>query len=351
MQYSSKKARIEGLEIARFLAFVGMVLVNFSLVIGVEDDSSFIGKLAVLLQGKAAATFVVLAGVGLGLMAQHQGERQTSALIVKRGAFLFIIGILNALIFPADILHFYAVYFFISAWLLNRSNLSLIYIIIGLNIGFCIMVMVLNYDQGWNFDSNEYIDFWTVNGFWRNLWFNGWHPVFPWLGFMLVGILISRFALNKNKVQWSLVCLGSLCILCAEGVRWLLEAPLATIDPELAHLVTTSSIPPMPLYFLIGIGTAFAVIGLCLLSFKSLSRIGVSQFLIPAGQQTLTLYILHIMIGIVLIDELGFTGSQSIPVLIKSTLMFCVFSLLLTGFWNRYFKKGPIEILMRRITG
>ena len=46
----------------------------------------------------------------------------------------------------------------------------------------------------------NYVDFWTIKGFLRNLFFNGYHPIFPWFSFFLIGMLIGRLDLhNKNK--------------------------------------------------------------------------------------------------------------------------------------------------------
>ena len=63
------------------------------------------------------------------------------------------------------------------------------------NLVFCCMILLLDYNQGWNWESLTYSDFWTPAGFVRNLFFNGWHPVFPWVGFLFYGIMLSRMSL------------------------------------------------------------------------------------------------------------------------------------------------------------
>lgn len=70
--------RLDGLDLARFLAFVGMVIVNFKIVMGADAESGDIpGVLTGVLDGRAAATFVVLAGIGLGLAANRTEHGQT----------------------------------------------------------------------------------------------------------------------------------------------------------------------------------------------------------------------------------------------------------------------------------
>jgi uncharacterized protein len=61
------KQRIIGLDVARALAVIGMIIVNFKVVLG-QDGQTWVKYFASIFDGKAAATFVVLAGVGLALM-------------------------------------------------------------------------------------------------------------------------------------------------------------------------------------------------------------------------------------------------------------------------------------------
>jgi uncharacterized protein len=61
------KRRIIGIDVARALAVIGMIIVNFKVVFG-ENGNLILKNIAHLFDGKAAATFVVLAGVGIALM-------------------------------------------------------------------------------------------------------------------------------------------------------------------------------------------------------------------------------------------------------------------------------------------
>ena len=63
----SVKKRIVGIDVARALAVIGMIVVNFKIVIG-ENGLNWVKSFAGIFDGKAAATFVVLAGLGLALM-------------------------------------------------------------------------------------------------------------------------------------------------------------------------------------------------------------------------------------------------------------------------------------------
>lgn len=342
--------RLEGLDLARYLAFVGMVIVNFKIAMGAERSEGFLGVMTSALEGRAAATFVVLAGIGLGL-AGVKGERQTITVTLRRAVFLLAIGLLNMTIFDADILHYYAFYFLFGALLLTSSSRVLVGVIFGLNVAFVAMVFLLDYEAGWNWGDFSYSGFWTPVGFMRNLFFNGWHPVIPWLGFLLFGIILSRLPLSEKSTQIRLVVFGVLAFFGAESASAFLVTQLAPIDADPASLVTTSPIPPMPLYMIAGLGAASCVVGLCLLVANTLNKAGIMRLLVPAGRQTLTLYIAHILVGMGTLEALGMLGGQTIGQSLVASLLFCVLATIYALIWARWFKRGPIEALMRVSAG
>jgi uncharacterized protein len=345
-----KDNRLEGLDLARYVAFVGMVVVNFKIAMGAEADTGMLNTLTVAMEGRAAATFVVLAGIGLGL-AGLKGLDQTVWVTIKRAVFLLVVGLINMTIFDADILHYYAFYFLFGAGLLSLSSRALFGIILGLNLTFAVMILTLNYDAGWNWKDYTYSGFWTPAGFIRNLFFNGWHPVIPWLGFLLFGIILSRITLADRSTQTRLILGGAAAFAAAEGVSALLAAPLGQIGPELTALATTEPVPPMPLYTVAGLGAASLVIGLCLRISGSLRALGVLKLLVPAGRQTLTLYIAHILIGMGVLEALGRLGGQSVGQAVLASVVFCLAATIYALVWSKWYKRGPIEAWMRKVAG
>ncbi len=343
--------RLAGLDLARFLAFVGMVLVNFSVVMGTGVTEGVAGLLIGALEGRAAASFVVLAGLGLGLASVRSGTSDVFFVTLKRAAFLLVAGLLNTLIFDADILHYYAFYFLFGALCLTLSSTWLVALILLLNIEFVGMMFVFDYDAGWNWQTLTYQDFWTPAGFLRNLFFNGWHPVVPWFGFLLFGLVLSRLDLTVTAVKVRLIVLGLIAVLAAELISFGSIGLLASNDPELAQVLTTAPVPPTPLYFLAGVGSASIVIGCCLLAASWLDRIGVLRFVVPAGRQTLTLYIAHIFIGMGVLELFGLLGNQSSASAVTAGLLFAVTAVVYAAIWSKWFQRGPIEALMRRIAG
>ena len=332
---TQKSLRLTGLDVARYLAFVGMVVVNFKVVTGAVkaegDVEAGLKAVAGALEGRAAAIFVILAGLGLGL-ASLKARAQTVSVTLRRSLFLLVVGLANTVIFEADIIHYYAVYYLFGVLLIDRSDRQLILGIVGLNLAAVVMMLAFNYDAEWDWTTYSYSGLWTFPGFLRNLFFNGWHPVVPWLGFLLYGVILSRTALSSGRVQVRLMVSGILAVAIAEAAHALLTPVLSGWDAELGALATTSPIPPMPLYTLAGGGVASVVIGGCLWIAdwaegasvgksmdKSLDIAGdksgdkvrhavrwlVRNIVTPAGRQTLTLYIAHILIGMGTLDALG----------------------------------------------
>ncbi|MCB1407691.1 MAG: DUF418 domain-containing protein [Rhodobacteraceae bacterium] len=342
--------RLQGLDLARYVAFVGMVIVNFKIAMGAESGDGVLSLLTSALEGRAAATFVVLAGIGLGLASLREREG-TRVVTIKRAVFLLAIGLLNMTVFDADILHYYAFYFLFGAFLLPLGNRALFAVLVGLNLAFVLLILTLNYDAGWNWDDYTYAGVWTPAGFLRNLFFNGWHPVIPWLGFFLFGVILSRLTLGRRATQIKLILGGALAFLAAELVSAWLGAWLAPAGPDLVALVTTDPVPPMPLYTVAGLGAACVVIGLCLLVSDRLASLGLLRLLVPAGRQTLTLYIAHILIGMGTLEAFGMLGGQTIGQAVGASALFCLAATVYALIWARWAKRGPIEAVMRKLAG
>ncbi|AUQ52010.1 putative membrane protein (plasmid) [Phaeobacter inhibens] len=342
--------RLQGLDLARYFAFVGMVIVNFKIAMGAEGGTGVVAILSTALEGRAAACFVVLAGIGLGL-ASNRSTDSIAATTVRRAAFLMGLGMVNMLIFDADILHYYAVYFMFAAVLLRASTRLLASLTVMLILMFPVMVLIFNYDSGWDWKLYTYADLWTIRGFLRHLLFNGWHPVIPWLAFLLAGILLSRMPLQSRRFQIGLILAGAVIYAVTEATSAIAVQSLREIDPELADLATTLPIPPMPFYMIAGLSSAGIVIGGCLLLTPTLQRLGVVQALAPAGRQTLTLYIAHILIGMGILEEMNMLEGQTPETAVSAALLFCICATGYAWTWARFAKNGPIEMVMRRLAG
>ena len=94
-----------------------------------------------------------------------------------------------------------------------------------------------------------------------------------------------------------------------------------------------------------------AFVGICLRTAPLLKSLGVLTVLNPAGRQTLTLYLAHILLGMGVMDELGLLGGQTTQTAFFASAIFCTLAVIYALIWSRYFKRGPIEALMRKTAG
>lgn len=374
--------RILGYDVARALAVFGMVVVNFKIATGADKAGPhWLLDLAGLLEGRAAATFVVLAGVGLSLMSQRARVAGDAALLarnrrdlLKRALFLFAVGLLYTPLWTADILHFYGVYITVGALLLAASNRRLLWLAGGFSGTFVALLLMLDYEQGWNWETLEYSGLWTPQGMVRHLFFNGFHPVFPWTAFLLIGMVIGRLDLRDAKARRHLLIIGLAVALISEAAsRLLIRVFSRGADPaerEIVHAVFgTAPMPPMPLYVLAGAGTAAAVIAICVtiterargnVAPEARSNDGAPEAhsrntvwlrpLVATGQLALTLYVAHVIVGMGTLEALGRLGNQSPTFAIGSAAVFCVAAVAFADLWRRHFRRGPVEWLMRRVT-
>ena len=117
-------------------------------------------------------------------------------------------------------------------------------------------------------------------------------------------------------------------------------------------LFATDSIPAMPLYSLAGMSVASVIVGICLMFGDRFANSRMLRLLSAPGKQTLTLYIAHILIGMSILDELGMIGVAQPPALVLAVaLSFVAVMLIYANIWQAYFKRGPLEALMRKVTG
>ncbi len=327
-----------------------------------HNGPAWLVNMVSLLSGRAAATFVILAGIGISLLSSkarisnNRVELRSNRItLLKRALFLFVVGLLYTPIWPADILHFYGIYIAVAAFLLASSSRKLLVYSGLLVFGFLVMIFTLDYGQGWNWETLNYNDFWKPAGMIRHLFFNGFHPVIPWLAFLLVGMVIGRLDLNKPDIRKKLLIIGGSVALVAEVSSRLLISVLTensnAVDSEtIVAIFGTGPMPPMPLYMLAGAGSGIVVIVLMVILGR---KFGDSIWLRPfvsTGQLALTLYVAHVIIGMGVLESIGKLENQTLPVSLLASAVFCTVSVVYAHYWRKRFKRGPVEAFMRYLT-
>ncbi len=354
--------RIMGIDVARALAVFGMVIVNFKMVFG-NLGNVWLNDFLNVLNGKAASTFVVLAGVGIALMSKKSVKKnnkediiKTKTKLLKRALFLFIAGTSYSIIWPADILHFYGVYMLLAIMLLKSSQKVLFFISLGLIVIYPILMMIWNYDIGWDYTKMEYLNFWTAKGFVRNLFFNGFHPVIPWSAFMIIGMWFGRMQLNNDTVVKKALWISLAVFVIVQTTSYFSILFLSQGNPiiinELKQILGTNPMPPLPLYMISGSSISIFIISLCILISKKFKKNKMILILKDTGQFALTFYIAHVVLGMGIIGAINpkKMGDYTINFSLVSAILF----IMMCVFFSIYLKKrrmqGPIEWIMRRLT-
>lgn len=353
--------RITALDYARAWAIFGMIIVNYKLAMSAENDgAAWLRAIAGLFEGRASALFVVLAGIGISLMTAKARStmdkdiiRQNRHSFYRRSIFLLIAGILLLLTgWSADILHYYAVFMLVASALITVSDnkiLGLSAVILFLS-QFCLIIF--DYSKGWDTSFHEYTDFWTINGFIRNLVFNGFHPIFPWVCFFLFGMWIGRkrWLDKENQPKVLLYSLSGTVILeiisyCL--IKW--TSPVLDIDSA-TYLFTTKPIPPTALYVLSGSCSAVAFIAVSVYVVNKFENSLITRAIINTGQLSLSHYIGHVVIGLGFLEAIDYLENGSLPFAIAYGCAYFVVAIFFSHMWRKWMKRGPVELLMRRIS-
>ncbi len=361
-RYIQLKQRIVGFDFARAIAIFGMVIVNFKIAMSAEQGSQAFLWFSGLFEGRASALFVVLAGIGLTFLtskARLSGDqvliRKRQLSVVKSGALLVVIGLAYTPIWEADILHFYGFYFLIGAAVFTLNNRKLLSLGMSFMFIFPIMMLMFDYERGWDWDTLTYQNFWSVDGMVRHIFFNGFHPVFPWCAFLVLGMWLGRLDLQNLKLRNKLIGLFFAIWVIIEGLSFLLRYLFETLidsgmtTEEIGFLFSTSIIPPLPQYLLAAGSLAVLVILLSLYFTERFSQSVIVNLLFKTGQLSLSLYVAHVIVGMGTLEGIGRLENQTINFSLFSAFLFCLSAILFSAIWLRFFKSGPLEWVFRKI--
>ena len=353
--------RIIGFDLAQAYAILGMFVVNFNTVFGSHKATTGLGWFLNLFNGNSSTSFVILAGVGVSLMTNrpdYSPAEQTALRqkVVRRSWFLFAMGLLLYTWWPADILHFYGGYMHIAALVLFVPKRVYWLIAIASIVGFHVLWELIPFETGWNFNTLTYTDFWTVSGFLRNTFYNGWNPIFPWLAYFMLGMWLGRLNWQQKRTRYWALGLSEAVVVLVEILQAVAEK--GAFGQDLTFYITADYLPPFLPFMLSTAAFAVILIVICLTIGDHFAHLRIVRMLSVTVQMTLTHYVVHLTLGFVLFAWL--TGHPYLSVINAQTpespelvLLFAVgFYALSVGFsilWSRWFRHGPLEMLMRKV--
>ena len=341
---ATNSGRLVGLDLARALAMLGMLTVNFKLVMGVESiGSSWLVTLLGYVDGKAAGLFVVIAGVGLSLSRSRLDQRR---IWLARALVLFVFGLAFALLWPADILHFYALYIVVGLAFVDRTDRTLLVAFAGFVLAFVVLLAFVDYDAHWDWETLEYRGMWTSDGMVRHLLFNGFHPVFPWASFFLFGMWLGRRNLRSAATRNWLLGTSIPLLLVTE----LLSNTLGGFE---GSLFGTAMMPPMPLYIVASVCASIIIIVVAVFAADRLSRSRLADAVQISGRYSLTIYLAHVVVGLPalwitgLIPDAGDRPVATIATASAAAALFWMAAVYFSSAWHRRVGIGPAEWLFR----
>lgn len=342
-------SRVEGLDLARSVAILAMVLINFQVFL-LERPGETLPDLPWRWlihapSGRSSALFVTLAGAGIALMARSPDRRAVRLTLLKRALFLLVAGNLLILVWYIDILHFYAVYLAIAALLFfgfTRRQL--------LPAAIAIALFAALLDAAFEWPEHEY---WTAPGMALDVLVEGIHPVLPWIAFVLVGYWVGQQDLADRGTRRRLMLGAALLAASAELVSAGLAALAADLGwpAELAGLLGTGW-SPEPLYVLGASSTSVLAIATCQ---EVVTRWGAARpvrALVATGQLSFTIYILHALVGVGVPRWLmGLEEAMAWGPVTIWWAVFCALVVPLAWAYRARFARGPLEWVMRKLCG
>jgi uncharacterized membrane protein YeiB len=348
--------RLPGPDVVRAVALIGVVLMNYhgylilrggSIGDGTVDElfDPFRGPLAT----RFAATFVLVAGVSVTLLTRRSltdpsRVRDMRWRLVRRGLLLYILGLLLDLIWPGTIILYYGPMFVLAAAIFTWRSRWI------LAIG-AVTALIAAAIRLWRFDRNRsgFATDWltspppgTIRGYVFDVAVNGTHPLLPWFAFMCAGIVLGR---TLTTAWWRPAAFGSGFVLLSSS--WALSASATT---EL-QAVAFSLEPPER-----SIAYVASALGSALLAYAAIDWVA-ERFPVPtdpfrrAGQMSLTIYLLHIVVFKLVVDWMGWIKPGGFPVAATFAAVFWVAAIVFASWWQRRFGRGPAEYVYRAVGG
>lgn len=353
--------RIEGYDVARSIALFGMVIVNFQIIFSEYSFyAEWYNELFDLLFGRAAALFVMLAGVGLTLMSRRayilsdsEGLQQVRRALFKRSLMLLGMGLLFKQWWNADILHFYSIFLTAGAVLLAAPARRLMGTALIIFLISAFFYGVTEGEPGLNgiFAASgllaEIID---------DLFFSGYYSVFPWLGFLVIGMWLGRLRmtsdtlLGRRLLIWAAAVFAGIQLAIEYLPLYVMEYVEVSETSVIDMFLVSDVFPATPLFMVSSAASSIMVIVIALMMtrYRLLSRF--CGYLANTGKLTLTIYITHVFIGF---GVHRLITSEAISEMHKNMsiffpFLFCIMSVVFSNVWLTYFERGPLEWVLRR---
>ena len=309
-----------------------------------------------------AALFVLVAGIGVSLMTRSSREANDKMLLradrlrlARRGALLLLVGYFLEWVWPGTILFYYGAYFIVAACIFAAPTRRLL----GVGVAAAMAAAAIAWwrtDQVFDLNFTSWlappkID--SPRNLLIRLFVSYTHPLFPWLLFFVVGIVVGRnmqhFAKFRARLMlWS----GSIVALTYGASHLLSPLPVLSLhDRMISKLLSTDPLDRGLAYSVGTLATALLALGTLSLLVDACGKSALMQLLTRAGQMSLTIYISHIFFFNILVHRLRWVGATGLDTALVLALVFYAAAIPLGATWRKYLGRGPAERLYRAFGG
>ena len=362
--------RNPSLDVTRAIALIGVVVMNYHAYLNKDhafypQSPSFAERLfnpvSGILTTRFAATFVVVAGIGIALLVKVPMQSNDQKLIrharlklARRGLFLYAIGAAVQWIWPGTILFYYGAYFLIASVICTWKSRGLVLVSL---ISIAISTSVSAWRASEFFEGNFTQWLSPTPNSPRNLLIRTFldytHPVFPWISFICAGIILGRNIekLSRLRTQIVLISLFSLAI-CAAIRTFMWPHSISTRSSYvLQRVISTNNVDHSALHVISAL--AAAIIAFCFISWIVELRQSdrAINFLARTGQMTLTLYIAHVWVFNFVVNWMRWVQSTGLDTALLLSIAFYCLAVPVAEWWNRLYGLGPVERLYRAFGG
>lgn len=359
---ATPKRRLPGPDVVRALAMAGVVIMNYHGYMILESwlsrptDPNWADRLFDPWEGplstRFAATFVVVAGVGVALMSRRARTDPSlgtalSWKFVRRGTVLYLFGLAFDTMWAGTILPYYGAMFILAAvlWRLPNWALGAIGATAALA-GWILHGWATNaIEVGRNIDWLIRPDRYSASGLVLNVFVNGTHPLLPWLAFFCAGIALGR-AIDRPVVLRVTFAVGTMLWIVATAIGLAAES-----DPGYRILLSPHPFDRGIVYTSSALGTALMATIAINAAANRAATSPVTDALRRAGQLSLTIYLGHAVVFELLVNRFGLVKptARLAPSLVFALSYWVIAIAAAIGFQRR-FGRGPAEWVYRKVT-
>ncbi len=362
---TSGKRRFAGIDVARAVALIGVVAMNYagSLVVP-GTDRGFWGRVfdpyTGVLSTRFAATFVVVAGIGISLLTERarvdgdpQEVTRSRLRLARRGLLLYGVGYFLDFTWPGTILFYYGAYFMIAALLVRVATRWLV--VIGASAG--IVASAIATWSMWRWDRGEplmwlnVVEVDSLQDLASRTFLSYTHPVLPWIAFLCAGMIIGRHLDTLSSWRRPVIAVSAGVIVAVYALVSILDrtssrdglivkrlTSIQTYDRGLLYLVSTLAIAVLAVLVIVWLAENFATNSL-VVAFQR------------AGQLSLSLYLLHVLVFSMFVNWFGWIGGGSLSTALTFAGAFWVAGIAIASWWHHRIGRGPAEAVYRIFGG